>query len=211
MRVLIVSATAMEIAPFISRATGHNHLVTGVGIPACIYNLTSHLFYNNYDLIIQAGIAGTFDEELALGSSVFVKQDLFAEAGAFENNSLLSLHELGLSSADGFPYSNGWLVNDHPLLQSSLFNKVNAITVAMVSDQLSPLHALYKNKYAPQVESMEGAAFHYVCLQKNIPFLQLRSVSNVVGERNKTKWKMQDAIGNLDDSLTKLLRAIEIN
>lgn len=211
MQVLIVSATEMEIAQFISRKTGHEYLVTGVGIPACIYNLTSHLQNNKYDLVLQAGIAGAFNDELTLGTSVLVKRDLFAEAGAFENNAILSLHDLGLLSRNQFPYSNGWLVNDHKFLQTTSLTIVNAITVGMISDQLSPLNNLFKNKYAPQVESMEGAAFHYVCLQKGIPFLQLRSISNVVGERNKSKWKIKDALDNLDESLTKLLREIEIN
>ena len=52
---------------------------------------------------------------------------------------------------------------------------------------------------------MEGAAFHYVCLQQKIPFIQLRAISNYVGERNKTKWKMKEAIINLNEKLIFLL------
>ncbi len=48
---------------------------------------------------------------------------------------------------------------------------------------------------------MEGAALHYVCLQEQIPFVQIRSVSNYVGERDKTKWKMKEAIENLNTEL----------
>ena len=49
------------------------------------------------------------------------------------------------------------------------------------------------------IESMEGAAFFFVCRQFNLPCLQLRSVSNNVGERDKSKWKMQDALQNLSE------------
>jgi futalosine hydrolase len=55
------------------------------------------------------------------------------------------------------------------------------------------------------VESMEGAALHYVCLSEKIPFLQLRGVSNYAGERNKSKWKLKEAIGNLNKELIRLL------
>ncbi len=50
---------------------------------------------------------------------------------------------------------------------------------------------------------MEGAAFHYACLQENIPFLQLRSISNYVEVRDKSKWKIQLAIKELNDTLIK--------
>ena len=55
---------------------------------------------------------------------------------------------------------------------------------------------------------MEGAAFHFVCLQQNIPFLQLRSISNKVGERNKTKWNLIEAIVNLNRELIDLVDLI---
>ena len=52
---------------------------------------------------------------------------------------------------------------------------------------------------------MEGAALHYVCLSEKIPFLQLRSVSNYVGERDKNKWAVREAIANLNIELQKIL------
>jgi futalosine hydrolase len=35
---------------------------------------------------------------------------------------------------------------------------------------------------------MEGAALHYTCLMEKIPFMQLRSISNYIAERDKSKW-----------------------
>jgi futalosine hydrolase len=55
---------------------------------------------------------------------------------------------------------------------------------------------------------MEGSALHYVCLMENIPFIQLRSISNYIGERNKKKWDMQDSIKNLNNELVKLVKKI---
>ena len=55
---------------------------------------------------------------------------------------------------------------------------------------------------------MEGAALHYVCLHQNIPFIQLRAISNYVGERDKTKWKIDLAISNLHNELIKLLKQL---
>ncbi len=40
---------------------------------------------------------------------------------------------------------------------------------------------------------------------EKIPFLQIRSVSNYIGERNKKKWNMKESIINLNNELTSLL------
>ena len=62
--------------------------------------------------------------------------------------------------------------------------------------------------FAADIESMEGAALHYVCLLQKVPFLQLRSISNKVGVRDKTKWKIKTAIDNLTMELNALLMII---
>jgi len=46
------------------------------------------------------------------------------------------------------------------------------------------------------------------CLQKEIPFLQIRGISNYVGERDKSKWKMEEAIDNLCNSLEDILKIV---
>jgi futalosine hydrolase len=55
---------------------------------------------------------------------------------------------------------------------------------------------------------MEGAALHYMGRDLNIPFIQIRAVSNYVGERNKAKWEMQEAIYNLNETLLQYLDAL---
>jgi futalosine hydrolase len=66
----------------------------------------------------------------------------------------------------------------------------------------------YRTKYKAQIESMEGAALHYIGRDLNIPFIQIRAVSNYVGERNKAKWKMQEAIYNLNETVIKYLETL---
>lgn len=55
---------------------------------------------------------------------------------------------------------------------------------------------------------MEGAALHYICRDVNIPFIQIRSVSNYVGERNKAHWKMKEAIYQLNETLLQYIEAL---
>ena len=55
---------------------------------------------------------------------------------------------------------------------------------------------------------MEGGGLHYTCLQENIPFVQLRAISNDIGVRDKTKWDIRSAITNLNTRLTDLLEKL---
>jgi len=51
---------------------------------------------------------------------------------------------------------------------------------------------------------------HYIGRDLSIPFIQIRAVSNYVGERNKAKWKMQEAIYNLNETVLQYLDALSI-
>jgi futalosine hydrolase len=208
MKILVVAATEMEIAPFIAQNAKADVLITGVGAPACMYALTKQLQNCQYDFVLQAGIAGTFKNQYPLGQTFAVKTDLFADLGIQEKEQFFTLFEKGFVHEDAFPNTKGKLINN---MENNLaLQSVNAITINTVSDSLAQTE-LYKKKYDADIESMEGAAFHYVCLQEKIPFLQIRSISNFVGERVKTNWKMKEAISNLNENLVRIVNVITMN
>ena len=80
---------------------------------------------------------------------------------------------------------------------------VSSATVDFITDSQELNGSVY-TKYSPDIESMEGAAFHYVALLEEVPFIQVRSISNVVGERDKKNWKMDEAISALNKALDTL-------
>jgi futalosine hydrolase len=204
MKLLILTATTFEIQDTIDKALPADVLVGGVGIPSTIYKLTQQLNKTHYDVVVQAGIAGAFTDIYTLGETVLVKQDTFGDLGVEEKGSLLSIFDMGLANKDETPFLNGWLVNDNSILETSHLKTVSAVTVNKITESAAQNELLYK-KYNAAIESMEGAALHYVCLQQQLPFIQLRSISNYIGERDKTKWKMKEAIANLNMELEKLI------
>jgi futalosine hydrolase len=207
MQILLIAATEAEIQPFSDSNAGFDVLVSGMGIPATIYHLQKRIQQVDYDLIIQAGIAGSFNKSILPGQTVLVKQDSFGDLGMEGENSFTSIFESGFMNKDEFPYENGWLVNTNELLQSSDLLPVKSVTVNKVSDSEIQKQQLIK-RFNADIESMEGAALHYVCLQENIPFIQMRTVSNDVGERDKTKWMIKESIDNLNTELQKLINKI---
>jgi futalosine hydrolase len=207
MQILLIAATAPEIEPFTSAYNRIDTLITGVGVPAAIYHLQKRIRQVDYDFIIQAGIAGSFLNEMALGQVVLAKKDCFADLGIEEKGNYTPVFNTDFADKDEFPFTEGWLMNTYDNLKYIDLPKVNAITVNKVSDS-----ELQKKQFVQTfnagIETMEGAALHYVCLQEHIPFLQIRSISNHVGERDKTKWKMKEAIKNLNKELLTLINSL---
>lgn len=207
MQILLVAATANEIELFINSYPNIDILVTGVGVPATMYQLQKRLQADEYDFVIQAGIAGSFTDEIKLGETVLVKQDTFGDLGIEEKQIFTPVTNSGLVNGHEFPYADGWLMNMAGIPKQSILKAVKGVTVNKVTDDLIQKQQLI-TAFNPQIETMEGAALHYVCLQEEIPFIQLRSISNYVGERDKRKWKMKEAFENLNTELEKLINQL---
>lgn len=202
MKILLVSATQLEIQDYVLSAPHHDILITGVGLHASTYELSEQLHGHRYDLVIQAGVAGAFEGSgLKMGDVVAVKQDAFGDIGSYEAHQFHSLQQLGLST------EKEWLVNPHNIINKLQMPHVKSITINTVTDSTPYVQAL-QQKWQADIESMEGAALHYVCTKKNVPFVQLRAISNVVGERDKTKWLLGTAIANLNAAVKALIDSL---
>lgn len=176
---------------------------SGVGMLASAVSLTRLVSEEKPDLIIQAGIAGCFDPDISLGKVVVVKEEILGDVGVEEDGKWKDLFDLKLEKSNYHPFEkrklpNPWL-STYNLLK---LPELTGITVNQISTQPTRIEQL-KKKYGAAVESMEGAALHFICREANIPFIQIRAISNYVGERNKAHWKMKEAIEALNEVLVK--------
>ena len=216
MQLLICAATALELSAIqasvgtrtLPPAHTIRFLITGVGIGPSMYQFTRQLCRQKPDLVIQVGVAGTLDATLLPGDTVVIETDTFGDAGVVEKDQFRNLFDLGLMDKDNFPWQDGKLQNPYAeWLALPGLQKASAITVNEVTTNETRIQQ-YKLQWGAQIESMEGASLHYACLMEGVPFLQLRSISNFIGERDKTKWKLKEAIQNLDTELAGLLDKI---
>lgn len=201
MKILLVAATRAEIAflathfqlpeqDFI-KTKEFDLLITGVGMTATAYALGKHLSAK-YKLVLNLGIAGSFDTNTPLATVVNVTSDEFAELGAENGDSFLSIDQLGFGKAR-FEARNNLLNNNVDKLP-----KVHGITVNRVHGNKSSISKVIE-QCSPLTESMEGAAVLYCCEKESIPCLQVRSISNYVEPRNKERWQIGPAIKSLND------------
>ena len=211
MNVLVVAATEGEVLLFknyIESMAGNTAgetlislLITGVGGIAATYSITKALLSNNYDFALQAGVGGSFNKEIQLGEVVQVMSERYGDLGAEGHDAYLDIFDMGLIAADAAPHTAGKLpAPGLPAFEKCQLRKVSGLTINMVSGNERTI-AHRAQKYNCDIESMEGAAFHYVCLLQGVPFAQVRAISNYVTPRDKSQWKMKEAVENLNEWL----------
>src|SRR4051812_11621036 len=181
MRILVVTATDAEVARLVasltptagrsSRLKSYTHdrhvvdvLTTGVGMVATATWCSGVFARERYDLVLNAGVGGSFRPALPPGIVVHVTTDRIADFGAEDGDAFLTVQQLDLLNADEFPWTGGRLVNSAPPRNEALARLPvgDAITVNTVHGNDGTI-ARAVERYNPHVESMEGAAFMYAC------------------------------------------------
>ena len=200
MRILLVTATEGEIAGLRTDLKSHvDVLVTGVGMVATAVRCSRALAQANYDLALNVGICGSFDRSLGPGTVVHVVRDQIAALGAEDDDAFVTVEEIQLPAEWTFVNSA-----PPPLEALRALPAVNAITVNTVHGNARSIAAVI-DRFRPEVESMEGAAFMSACLVNNVTFAQVRAVSNIVERRNRGAWRVAEAIDRLTQTTRLLL------
>jgi len=217
MRIIIVVAAKSELLPlFESFSTGENEwftinnhevkiVVTGVGQVCTTYRLTKELTENKIDLVINAGIAGSYHPGFPVGAVVNVVSEQFSDLGIDDNGAFRSLFQLGLADPDEFPFEGGVLVNNNVIYNG--FPGVKGITSEQAHGSSESIERI-KKRYYPDVETMEGAAVFLVCLHEKVRFMEIRSISNRVEPRDLKKWDIPRAVKNLAGAIIKVINSI---
>ena len=223
MKLLIISATSIEIKPLIAglgkgRALQHHVtryrykqfdidiLITGVGmVPTAVFTSIVLSKYK-YDAVFNVGICGSFNLDIPLGTVLNITSDCLPETGAEDGEHFLSLIDLKLLDQDEFPFSGGKLINDS-VFDSRLINSLliaTGVTVNTVHGNALNIESFLKRQHV-DVESMEGAAFMFSCKLHRKRHIQIRSVSNYIEDRDVSKWDIQLAIQNVNQIIFDLL------
>jgi futalosine hydrolase len=219
-KILVIAATPFEIQPFINflrdQATqrynplfGQNGyeidvVVTGVGIANTALKMGKTLTQKRYDFALNAGVAGSFNRKILRGDVVEVISEQYGDLGVEEADGKFSdMFEIGLITKNEKPFNDGKLLNIKPLQLNNL-PQVRGLTVQKVHGFTDSIEAVQK-KYQSDIETMEGAPFFQACLSENVPFGQIRAISNYVEPRDRENWKMKEAIANLNTVLIEII------
>jgi len=184
-------------------------MVTGLGVFNAAHALTAYLEQFSPSLILQTGIAGVFKQTgLNIGDMAIATQEHYIHTGIqtdnLENTPLpFDLIENNSLSRKGiYPFEQDRVDHTHEILSQALpTHKINIIkgpfiTVSSITSSFEQANRLYTT-FFPVMEAMEGAASAHIAALYSIPMIEIRSASNFVGERDKSKWDIDLAAKQL--------------
>jgi futalosine hydrolase len=174
---------------------GHqiNTKVTGAGMVNAAAKTCMFLLEDRYDLAIQAGIAGTFSADIPLGITVEVTSEFLPEFGVEDGDEFMPFMQLGLSGDEQYPQPTDGILRNHYQAAADNIKKARGITVNRVTGSEKKRNYLLE-LYPAEIESMEGFGFFFSCILNQTPFICIRGISNRVGKRERSSWKIAEAL-----------------
>lgn len=196
--ILLVCAVAKELE-FLAPRAGVEILVTGVGPVEAAANVSRALAQGRYDLVINAGIGGAFADCAQIGDGVVVTEERL---------------ELDLESGGAIELPGGLVVADRASSSLDLsdrlvelgFATLRGITVTRVTTTDATARRLHDG--GAQVETMEGFAVLRSADIAGVPAIELRGISNRVGDRDCSGWDFSAGVAGLQRILDALLALV---
>jgi futalosine hydrolase len=215
--VLVTAATANEMECMDKVIAGRfenmaTTLISGIGPVSTVYAVMNYLTSSGKpDLIINIGIAGSYTENFPVGTVVIPVSDRFADLGMCDGDKFIPISRADMNNIDDNYTPAGIFHADKDIVRKlgPFLSPVKAVTVSTATGSAESREKI-RAEYNPDIESMEGAAVYYVCNKQDIPCIGIRSISNMVGPRNKSLWDIELALEQLEKALVNYLHDMVI-
>ena len=201
-RALVVVAVEAERQAVLRGAPAATVVVAGVGPVAAAIATTDALSTSTYDAVYSLGIAGAFDPAVhVLIGSTAVAADLGVETeGSGDGARSVGVLDLILSSHEAAAHLLD--AAKAALPQGEVGPLLTVWTVTGTTGTAARLRAAYPDAIG---EAMEGFGVGAAAARAGVPFLEVRTVSNVVGPRQRDAWDITGALSRLTDVAGALL------
>lgn len=149
--------------------------------------------------MINAGIAGGFPNKADVKSVVLASEVIAADLGAETAEGFSSIEQLGFGIST--------IAIDHlqvkkvaeALQTAGLTTTIGPIlTLSTVTGTTETTLQLTKRFPLATAEAMEGFGVALAAKEADVPMLEIRTISNLVGPRNKAAWKIKEALSTLE-------------
>ncbi|GAA1827508.1 futalosine hydrolase [Luedemannella flava] len=220
-RVLIVTAVEVERQAILrglslpdhvpfedSLAAGDRVVVAAAGVGVAAAAAASARFLTiaemagePFDAVINAGIAGGFADRVDVGGMVIGSRSVAADLGADSPDGFLTLDELGFGSST--------VTADEDLLNAlratlPAARTGDVLTLSTVTGTTAAMEVLNRRHPDALAEAMEGYGVATAAAQARASFVELRTISNPVGPRDRAAWRIPAALAALTAAAEKL-------
>jgi len=211
-RVLVMTAVPVERDAVLRGLNGDirvDVVLAGVGPAASAASTAKALSADDYGLVVSAGIGGGFAGRAEVGSLVVASEIVAADLGVETADGFSSLDELGFGST-------------HVPLDTSLVERVAGLmlaaglpvitgpvlSVSTVTGTAASAAEMAARVPGAASEAMEGYGVAIAANDKGTPVLEIRAISNLVGPRDRTAWRIKEALELLEAASSVLLEVL---
>jgi futalosine hydrolase len=207
-KLLICVATAFE-AGLLRKELNSDPRVrvieTGVGPVNAAHGVTSAILQDKPAAVVSCGIAGAYPSSgLQIGDVVCAELEIYGDLGAQSPAGFLDMKALG------FPVVSEptALFNELPMQVFPTQRRARFVTVSTCTGTDAFAREI-EARTRGAVENMEGAAIAHVAHLHQIPVGEIRGISNMVTNRDKSAWRLKDASEAAQQALVQWLRTLE--
>ena len=208
-------------------------VVTGPGLVNVTQALTAAIEKSDPAIVIQTGCGGAYDtSELGIGDLGVAFEEIDFHLGlepfpkktstpgqiSYTDRKLPDPLPFPVLSKGGFDFTNRYPLDKHltrwafDLLSRTLNSmRIGAgpfVTVSTITAIESTAQSICRY-FKPCIESMEGSGAAHVCLFYELPFLEIRGVSNHVGKRNRNQWDLPIAFETSAKAVKLIVESLE--
>ena len=201
--ILVVTSVEAEQAAFErglpSSARGSvTVLVGGVGSAAVAVTTAVALARQSFRLVLSAGLGGAFDGAARIGGLLLADRIVAADLGADGPEGFLSVEELGFGRTT-------FEATAVPGLDAAVGDLLTVNTATGTAGGCARLRAAHPKAVG---EAMEGYGVAVAASRFGVPFAEVRAVSNLIGPRDRSAWRIGDALAALTRAAPRIVEGL---
>ncbi|MDP3048712.1 MAG: futalosine hydrolase [Thermodesulfovibrionales bacterium] len=200
------------------------HIISGIGKTNAAYAATLLIEKFSPSAVINFGIGGAYPSaNLRAGDIAIADKEIYGDEGLWLRDGFHKADEIGIPLLkkgrkkyfNEFPLDKELIkkatkiIPPHPPLAKGGWGdlKIKSGTFVTVSTATGTGRRAreIEKRFDAICENMEGAAVAHVCAMYGIPMLEIRGISNIVEDRDRSKWDVKTAAENCQKTVLTFL------
>ncbi len=193
-------------------------VVAGMGKTNAAHGLTAALERTPTMGVIGFGVGGAYPgSDLGVGDTALASAEIYGDEGVETPEGWISTEGIGipLLERDGvaifnhFPLSIPRVARAAAMLEEGgIRTRTGAFLTVSACSGTTRRGAELARRFDAICETMEGAAYAHVAALYGLPFLEVRAMSNLVEDRDLSRWSLREAAGRAADAAALVARAM---
>ena len=205
MSLLLITAVDAEAAA-LADVPDATIVVAGIGrANAAAATTQAILEHGPFEAVCSVGVAGALPgAELQLGETIVAEACIYAEEGLQTPDAFLDMQAMGFPLGD---FTGNRVPVDPELLRRPQGHAPTGLIATVATCSGSDLQAqLISRRTRAIAEAMEGAAVVHAARRLHLPAIELRTISNTTGDRDRQHWDLPGALDAMARDLPPLLQ-----